>query len=422
MNTMKKLISALLLLVVSSNGFAQVECETLEAKSWDQALGQLQSMKLSHKLTPNSAALFKLLSENTHLKENDETLEGFVRGLEAGLMLTPEKRNLQKSISLWRKNLNCTKGSPALITLGAERNSLYGAQRLMSIAYQSCSVTKGRALDTTDPLIKGVKITGYHPDGIGYRRIIEDLGALQATHPYVAGVEYGPSCRQIRSNPLIYDYGGKPETSTGAFDLFSNAGDGTSVLGIDCSGYVFAALGAAGLKISSENAMRASQVHGIPARAYLNPAANGMNCFNRVSFNSAGEGLALGDIMVSRGHIVFVGAMNEDPFAIAGAKSNADCDALDPYAIRLSFYHSSPVRGGVGIAFSTARELLPESDSFRPGLSALQKQLCKAKVAGVSVTPSVTGFSVIRHKGTAACRTTPLAVRGEACVNGCYPK
>ena len=64
-----------------------------------------------------------------------------------------------------------------------------------------------------------------------------------ATNYYYQGVNQGSSCKDIRKFPLIYDYGGKPNTDSGTLNFFVNSGDGTSVLGIDCSGYVFSAIG-----------------------------------------------------------------------------------------------------------------------------------------------------------------------------------
>lgn len=124
-----------------------------------------------------------------------------------------------------------------------------GLNRVFATAYQSCRVLDLPEIDKTTPDAIGIKRIGTRPDGGGVR-IIDNFALVQKTHYYVKNVATQSSCINVQNNPPIYDFGGKAGNTKGRLDLFKNNSDGSQALGIDCSGYISAAIAAAGLKLS----------------------------------------------------------------------------------------------------------------------------------------------------------------------------
>jgi len=299
---------------------------------------------------------------------------------------------------------------------------IFGARKTVTTAYQSCEVLRLRPMNSDDDAVEGIKITGNHPSG-GLTREISSLPAVRKTHYYLNQVEQkeGSSCHSIMNAPLIYDFGGKPHATASQsqlLDLFTNAGSGTKVLGVDCSGYVFTALAAGGLKLDPDTEMKAIHVMNIPARRYMKPE-NGMRCFEHAKMSDA-TGIKSGDIAATTGHIIMVDEVGVDPFNLAGIRSVSQCTAANMDYRRFNFVisQSSPSKGGIGINRMQARDYLAESSTYRNGFIHFAVGACKAKF-GAPTTPKISNMALVRHKKSAACRTTPFTLQKESCLYLC---
>lgn len=300
--------------------------------------------------------------------------------------------------------------------------AVFGERWAFATAYQSCQSVQLAALDDKVADIKGIAITGKHPDGVGNKRVIASLAQVQATHPYIKGVtSYGDSCFNVRKSPLIYDYGGKPYATTAAtspIDLFKNNGDGTSVLGIDCSGYVFTSMATAGLRLKEGRSLKASDSWAWGSTSYVEPQNNGLTCLNKISV-TATTSLKAGDIVAVPGHVLMIDRAGADPFGIAKAKTTSDCNNITPAQFDFSVAQSSPNKEGVGINHYEARYYLPTSSKMQAGLLKYAYYACLAKVNAKAYTPNLGTLSVVRHKGTTACTDKRVALARESCIQAC---
>ena len=162
----------------------------------------------------------------------------------------------------------------------------FGAIKSFSVAYQSCTAHTQKVIDSSSEKLEGVVRTGTNPTTGGSIRIIVNKSKVLRTHPYIVNnrVPANANCVNPKSNPKIYDFGGKPyatshENST--LNYFINGGTGSKELGVDCSGYVFTALMSAGLKLAKNKPLRARGVYATPARSWKNLGSS-MNCFSKV--------------------------------------------------------------------------------------------------------------------------------------------
>lgn len=304
---------------------------------------------------------------------------------------------------------------------GAE---VYGARKTLAIAYQSCDVNALAPMNDGSPTVKGISITGTHSSG-GKKREVTDLPALLASNYYMKGSLAKSSCFDVRKNPLIYDFGGKPATSSSRpneLDLFKNGGSGTKALGIDCSAYVFSALALGGLRLDTDPAkvMKASLVSGVGSGAFKEPQKNGLRCLDKIAVSKTKTVLP-GDIIAINGHVVMIDEVGADPFGLNKISKVEDCNSSKVLATNFDFViaQSSPVKGGIGIDRYEARDYVPSSSTFKTGLVAYAVAACKAKFGG-SATVSSPNLSVVRHKKTKECLSSaPLTTTYESCVDSC---
>lgn len=318
-----------------------------------------------------------------------------------------------------------TEAQPAKGTLFADwkanRNAtVYGALKTFAVSYQSCDATQVPALTTATGDVEGIKIVGTHSDGVGSKREIASVSSLLKSHPYLRNYKKpNTSCFEVTNSPLIYDYGGRPVTSSGAFDMFKNAGSGTSVLGTDCSGYVYMALATAGLKVKASMTSRAVLVSGFSSSMYLDPQKNGMTCLDHATF-SGSDSLRPGDIIAKSGHVILVGSVGKDPFGLAGITSASGCTTKNISSSKFDFtiLQSSPSKGGIGIHAHKASSYLKESEVMETGLVAHAINACKAKF-GTKITSKVSKVSIVRHSGSASCKSTEVKMERESCVASC---
>lgn len=297
----------------------------------------------------------------------------------------------------------------------------WGARKAIATAYQSCLADEKKPMDANTQDVKGITITGTHPDGVGSKRLITDLDALMATNYYYQGSSQAANCKDPRKYPLIYDYGGKPNTDSGNLNFFLNAGDGTSVLGIDCSGFVFSSVATAGLRLAPGKTVKAVQVHGISSRAYLNPEGNGLTCFGRVKMGMSGT-LKQGDIAAVNGHVLIVDSAGEDPLGIRKMISPEQCDSITAADFDFVISQSSSTKNGIGINKFEARDYLPLPDSHKMlvGFVKYAQDACRARLSGKDVQMTASNFQIVRHKMTSDCKTsTAIALAGESCIAQC---
>jgi hypothetical protein len=298
----------------------------------------------------------------------------------------------------------------------------FGGRWAMTTAFQSCQTTQISPLNSSSPAIKGISVVGKHSDGVGSKREISSLSQLQSTHPYIKDVSsYGAGCFNVKSNPLIYDYGGKPYATTAAtaeLDFFRDNGSGTSVLGFDCSAYVFSAMASAGLRLKEGRTLKASDAWAWGSGTYVEPAKNGLTCLDKISVSSTST-IAPGDIVAIYGHVLMIDKVGQDPFGIASAKTASDCSKITSAGFDFVITQSSPSNGGVGLNFYRAADYLKTSGTMRTGLERYAKAACLAKVNGTPSTPNLGTLSVVRHKGTAACSAPRVKLAREACIQSC---
>lgn len=300
--------------------------------------------------------------------------------------------------------------------------AVFGSRWTFATAYQSCQSVALPDMDTQTPELQGIKVTGKHSDGVGNKREIASLSQVQSTHPYIKTVSnYGEGCFNVRSNPLIYDYGGKPYGTTAAdspIDLFKNNGSGTKVLGIDCSGYVYTSMATAGLRLKSGRALKASDSWAWGSGSYVDPEKNGLTCLSRITVTPT-TSLKAGDIVAVYGHVLMIDKAGADPFGIASARTESDCSKIKYTSFDFTVAQSSPSKGAVGINFFDARVYLPTSSKMQTGLEKYAYYACLAKVNNKTYTPNLGTLSVVRHKGTPECTAPRVKLARESCIQSC---
>lgn len=308
---------------------------------------------------------------------------------------------------------------------GSQSGIVTGARLVMATAYQSCDSLKLPPLNKKTEEVEGIKIDGKHPNGIGDRFYINDLSKVLKTHYYwKQAFRENENCHDQRARPLIYDYGGKPSiTNEGSqkIDLFKNAGSGTSVLGIDCSGFVFSALAVSGRKISSHERWSFDLINKYGAKSYKEPEKNGMDCFHSVEPEKE-SALKPGDIIASSYHVAIVDSVESDPFNFSRMLDVKECDTLGLDDFRFTLIHSAPYKNGIGIHRVRASAYIAENFFFALGLAAYAKDACRKWFLSSQAKGIFDGFSfanVIRHNETVECVSEPRALQGQDCVQSC---
>jgi hypothetical protein len=320
-------------------------------------------------------------------------------------------------------NRNCGEPPKPEISPLAKKSELaiLGARRAFSVSYQSCAPLSLPAMTKSTPNVKGIKITGDHPSG-GKKRVISNLNDFVTSNYYLKAVTTtGAQCLNIKKNPMIYDFGGKPATSTAAdakLDFFKNAGSGTATLGIDCSGFVYSALANSGLKIKRDGRLKAISVNGISSTMFTNPKANGLDCMEPVKMTAALT-IRSGDVLAQKGHVVMVDEVGADPFGVAAIAKVSDCTASKISTSRFNFtiMQSSPSKNGMGINRYRAADYVTENGTMSTGLKAYAVAACKARFSGPQSVSTVVTF--VRHSDNVACFDQRVALQGEECVTSC---
>ncbi|MBP7843448.1 MAG: hypothetical protein KA116_01415 [Proteobacteria bacterium] len=295
-----------------------------------------------------------------------------------------------------------------------------GARKTLDNFYQTCDAMSWQPYGLNDPDVEGIKVVGQHPSG-GNKRIISDKEKLLSTHFYLKSVDsYGMLCVDVKKNPPIYDFGGKPNTSNGILDFFSDAGSGTSVMGIDCSAVVFSSLATMGMKLKSDTKLKPEHVHGVSSSMFKEPQDNGLTCLSKLKPSATDHDLQPGDIIAIKGHVVIVESIESDPWGINRFVAPSQCSLENISSKNFNFIiiQSSPVKGGIGVNRMNAREYFQDGQTMADGLRANAVNACLARL-GSSKRIDVSKASVVRHKGTSNCTDDSLKLSHESCTQNC---
>lgn len=325
-------------------------------------------------------------------------------------------------------NLACSEKEIAASSVRASTGMVIGMNNAIATAYQSCQALKISPVTASTPKVLGIKrITPDHPDGIGWRRVVSDLKAVQQTHPYikVAGTTTSSACFNVFANPLIYDYGGEPLFSNNTLNFFKNAGSGTSALGMDCSSLVSSAAAAGGLRYRPGVGNKAVFVRQSSYK-FMDPVSSGFTCYKNVSVSQK-ESLKPGDIASVAGHIITVDTIGADPFGIKRLSSASECANVNTKYFDFIIAQSSSSKNGIGIHKYVAKDYLNEVDPATEGSVRKMKTLfltvgqaaCKAYFQNTTSTPKSSAWGLIRHKGTSECLAPKMQIAGQSCVSSC---
>jgi hypothetical protein len=292
----------------------------------------------------------------------------------------------------------------------------------MQVAYQSCEASQIAALDQSTLPVEGISVVGTHPDTIGSVRKITDLDRVQRTHPYLRIQNKNPECFDVMSQPLIYDYGGKPAYSSALsyeIDLFRNSGSGGSEIGIDCSAFVVASLGFRGFRLKPNENLEARQTAAFGTSTLIKSP----EFFPCLEYISIGKGLGIksGDIVTVVGHTLIIDSLGADPFGLSGIQTESACRSLDGSKFDFKISHSSPVFGGVGINRTDVRDYMKLPSKMTAGLLKYAQNQCLLQVRNQTLRPQWTDVSIVRHKNTPECRGLALTAKHQKCVEICRP-
>jgi hypothetical protein len=384
------------------------------ATTREEILEVLTSLEIGDASTPERAAL------QTKLRGLFDEIQILVAG--AGELAACVK---QVSASANLEAAEPAEGTLFRQLMTARHPVVAGGLKAMAVGYQSCEAPFKAALGPNTPDVRGVTITGPWPSpSPGNKREISNLAALLSSHPYLSDYRRpSASCFNVLARPLIYDYGGKPNTtSTGGagLDFFTNQG-GTGVLGIDCSGYVFSSLATSGLRISKGKALKPIQVHATNAAKFMRPKSSGLTCFNPISFN-AGTTIRPGDILASGGHIMIIDTVGNDPFGIANITKESDCIAskMSSDRFEMTFLQSGSAKGGLGLSRMRPEGFLPEDEEpMDKAMKEYAAAACKARLRGKTVTITPSTGALVRHSGSSDCLGTKVRLVHEDCVASC---
>ena len=304
---------------------------------------------------------------------------------------------------------------------------VYGAKKVMSTAYQSCSVLD-LPLMNNERKTKGVQIQAKHPSNRGHLRRISDLDQVNQSHYYLGQIytPTHPQCLNIHASPLLYDYGGKPSTSIDSINLFQNAGSGSKkMLGIDCSGFVAAAMATAGLRLKQRMFIRPIHVKGINAWMLKNANRNGLSCLEKQDI-SIRNPLQPGDIIASNNHVAIVDMVdeNEDSFSIAAIQSSSDCHSskIKLKHLNFSIIQSSAHNNSVGINRMHIAESLNSMDRhFVRGLKRAVSRACY-KMFNMETHTDINEIAILRHTiHEPSCRDREIYLERQECLQSCEP-
>lgn len=332
--------------------------------------------------------------------------------------LTSEVKSLSQKLNIECQNPTVpTTESAKLDSVGVAG----GMNRVFTTLYQSCKVEELPDMDARTPAVSGISVVGKHSDGIGNKREITNLGAVQSTHYYIRGIApENSSCYMVKDNPPIYDYGGEPSVSSAGrqINLFKNAGTGSKALGIDCSAYVSSGIAAAGLRYKPSVANKPIFIR-MTSSDFINAKKSGFSCFDNVTVSSQSS-VKPGDIVAVVGHVVEIDKVGSDPFGLRFVSNINGCSSLNYKDFDITITQSSPSKGAIGVNKFKIKDYLDETTKMRNAFVQMGYYACLAKFQGKSYKPEQSAWGFIRHKDTTECKDERVAMTGESCVQSCW--
>ena len=300
---------------------------------------------------------------------------------------------------------------------------VYGARKVMSTAYQSCSVLD-LPLMPEDYNARGINLTSRHSSGTGWVRNISSISALRQSHYYISqtSVPNSQQCLDTQNYPLIYDYGGKPSTARHSINLFRNAGSGSQALGVDCSGFVASAMASSGLRLKPGVFIRPVHVKGVNSWMFKNAHRNNLSCLQQQDI-SVNNPIRPGDIIASNTHIFIVDMIGNDPFGLYSIRNSSECHSR---TIRLgdfnfSIIQSSAHNNGVGINRMHIKTAIDGLTTMTKGLKRTASRACY-KMFGENFHSNINEITILRHASNEpACRDREVYLENQECLTTCEP-
>ena len=328
-------------------------------------------------------------------------------------------RNSDHSISMERWNIKW------FYTMRKKLHPLvYGARKVMSTAYQSCSVLD-LPLMPQDHNIKGVHLVSRHSSGNGWLRGVSNPNTLKQSHYYFSqnNIPNSQQCLDTYNYPLIYDYGGKPSTALNSINLFRNAGSGSQSLGVDCSGFVASAMASAGLRLKPSVFIRPIHVKGINAWMFKNARRNNLSCLQQQDI-SVNNPIRPGDIVASNTHIFIVDIVGSDPLGLHPIRDSSECHSRRIKLSKLSFsiIQSSAHNNGVGINRMHVQTAVDGLPIMNRGLRKTVSRACY-KMFGADFHTNIDEITILRHVSSdPACRDREIYLENQECLASCEPQ
>lgn len=294
-----------------------------------------------------------------------------------------------------------------------------GINNVVATAYQSCRALEVLPANEDTPNVEGITILSTpNPENGGLQRVISSVTKVKETHPWIRVSSPGSSaCFNVRGNPLIYDFGGKPKWSSNTIDFFTNSGSGTSVLGVDCSGFIGTVLSATGARYSPGIDNKPVYINQ-KSDKFINAKNSGFKCFDNISVK-AGETIKPGDIAAIEGHVVMVDSIGADPFGLKKISSLSKCGQVTTTYFDFVIAQSSPSNNGLGINKYKAKDYLEKNADMRNLFLDMAKASCQAAFTFKTVTPNFVDYGIIRHKGTKDCMAPKATLAKQSCVITC---
>ncbi len=379
-----------------------------------------------------------LIIESKQIKNIQSTKEHLQTLIELEMQDSSVNKNIQLNSKISKQfskvtalsndlNIQCqnhvpvSAAAPIANPVDAQSRMIAGQNNVFSTAYQSCQTLQIPEVSSTTPDVVGIQRVGTHADGIGGVREVSDLKSVQNTHPYIkvaAGLQNG--CFNVRSNPLIYDYGGEPSITNNTINFFKNVGSGSGALGVDCSAYVSSAIAASGFRYKPGIDNKAIYIRQ-NSQKFIDAKTSGFLCFNNITMNHS-ETIKPGDIAGVRGHVIMIDKVGADPFGIKKLSNATQCANIDISGFDFTISQSSPSKNGIGINKFIARDYLAEQGAtgkMRILFNEMAKSACNAYFKNTSVKPSNADWGIIRHNGKAECLAPRIQMTNQSCVRQC---
>ena len=304
---------------------------------------------------------------------------------------------------------------------------VYGAKKVMATAYQSCDPLDLPLMPSNHDT-KGFEVTGQYRNTPGKIRAIRDLQAVNHSHYYISQMNIpnnsnNNQCLNIHLSPVLYDYGGKPATTSHSINLFKNAGRGGSVLGLDCSGFVTTALASAGLRLRYGTTIRPGHINAVSSWLLKEPKRRNFSCLEKQNISRENP-LQPGDIIASGQHVVIVDQVANDPFSMSIVSDISQCHSrnIRDTQFKFSIIQSSPINSGVGINRMHFSEAAPFMASIRRGLQKTASRICY-NTFGKNEHRRISEISILRHNSEESkCRQPEIHLRNQECLQFCMPK